>query len=631
MKKIVPLLLFLIAAVVLQQKGTAQQTRIDTSYHLFFYKGEKVKENVLRTPQGDAVTYDPAKKTLKKVSKSGTGKELDNMLAELNKTPQRMNEMMQKLAGSLPRTVAPYYAKSLKEAYDEVKEEYSEALSNTIEIDEMPGFAKPSASVIADREKWMEAIIEKLKIEEMKLHEECRSYIRQHQNENIEVPTPPQKDYRYCSQCDKGIKERYKNEMKSFDEKLWGEEQRLISKILTIERTMQLLERDEVEGGIVDSTIKFILKRLGKKANLLLKEFGTEPLRIEPAVQAALSIERIRQLMSVGDTDKETLEMAEIAPIMKNLLHYLDKAVDEYDYTIALNPTLILSCYRQYFLFGGNDKDIQSLTTIEKALNLNSFKLKINVSGKLASGKFMQLAELKGDNYFSAMPDPKDTVTCRLKWVLTGPDPANEKVKYMQFDLTDVKLQGDGGEIVYVGTKKWKTPAPQLRIDFCNKGNDTALITSFQPDGKETWVLPKDGPRDLLFMGNILVTCFMDVDRLKKQANKEVMLLKMEQMKKEAAEFQKNYAAGQAPSQSQISSMMSKAKALSSGSMVSDMMQEFSIGSYLILPSPQNKNMRIFKERLDGKQLFPENTKIEHAWFDISLQQDPDSPYKIKM
>lgn len=630
MKKILPILLFSTTAIALQEKTIAQQLKIDTSYRLFFYKGEKLRENVLRTPKGDVVTYDPAKRTLKKVSQSGTGKELDNMLAEVNKTEQRKNEMMQKLAASLPRTVAPYYAKPLKVSYDEVKELYRVALSNTIEIDEMPGYAKPSAATIAEREKIMEANMERLKVEEMKLHAECRTYIKQHENENIEVPTPPEKDYRYCAQCDEGIKERYKKAYGEFHEKLQGKETRLMGKVLAMERAKQLLGGGEwSQGSIQDSIINFIMKRMGKKANLLLSKFGNDPLRIESAIPAALSIERMRQLSGIPDTDAESLKMDVVAGALKNLFNYLKKAVDEYNYTIALNPTLLLSAYRQYLLLGGNESNTGELDALyNKALSLNSFKLNIKVSGKLSGKDVMQLAKLQGDNYFAAVLDSASRTTCRLKWVLLGPDP--EK-KYMKFDLVDAILKGNGGGAVYVGTKKWESPPPKLRIDFCGNGNDTAFVTSFRPDGKELWSIPEAGIKEMPFMSNVLLGCFMDIDRLKKQANKEGMTKKMEEMKRQAEEFKKNYAGGQAPSPSQIQTMMSQTKALSAGSMVSDMMQEYAVGSYLILPMPQNKSKLIFKERLNGKELFPQNPTMEYGWFDISLEQDPDSPYKVKL
>jgi hypothetical protein len=620
MKKILALLLFVTAAMLLQQKSEAQQIMIDTFYHLFFYKGEKIKENVLRTPQGDVVTYDPAKRILKKVSKSGIGKELDNMLAEVNKTDQRMKEMMQKLAGSLPRTVAPYYAKPLNESYDAVKEIYADALSNKMEMPEIP------ESELIKRGK---GVMERLEIETANVMAQIKVYMEKYKNAPPEVPTPPEKDFRYCSQCDKQKKILYDTLVQRFDRALKEEEEKLLSIIYSNERSWQLAGGDENKGSAEREAAEvFISRRLGQKANLLLKKFGNDPLRLEVAVSSALGLERERQLTGIPETDAESLKMAEVAPILKNLLNYLDKAVDEKDYTIALNPGLILSCFRQYMLMGGSDKDVDNMTIIEKALNLNSFKLNIKVSGKLSGSGFMQLAELKGDNYFAAVIDSATSTTCRLKWVLLGPDP--EK-KHMQFDLTDVKMQGGGKEIVYAGTKKWKSPVPKLRIDFCDNGNDTAMITSFRPDGKETWIVPEYGPMDAPYMSNVLLGCFMDIDRIKKEANKEEMAKKMEEMKRKAEEFKKNYAAGQRHSASQMSNMITMSKALSAGSMVSDMMQEYAVGSYLILPKPQNKDKVVFKERLNGKELFPENPKIEYGWFDITLEQDPDSPYKLKM
>ena len=62
MKKIFPLLLFSMAAVVSHQKTAAQQTPADTSYYLFFHKGQKVKNNVLLTPESDSVIFNPTQK-----------------------------------------------------------------------------------------------------------------------------------------------------------------------------------------------------------------------------------------------------------------------------------------------------------------------------------------------------------------------------------------------------------------------------------------------------------------------------------------------------------------------------------------------------------------------------------------
>ena len=67
------LLLFLLAAA-----GSFAQT--DTSCQLLWYKGKKIKPNVLLTTKGDTVRFNPASGELKVISKSGDGKRFDNML-----------------------------------------------------------------------------------------------------------------------------------------------------------------------------------------------------------------------------------------------------------------------------------------------------------------------------------------------------------------------------------------------------------------------------------------------------------------------------------------------------------------------------------------------------------------------
>jgi hypothetical protein len=220
------------------------------------------------------------------------------------------------------------------------------------------------------------------------------------------------------------------------------------------------------------------------------------------------------------------------------------------------------------------------------------------------------------------MPDPEDTLSHKLKWILVGPDNNLNSLR-MKFDLTEAKAWGKDGEVTYTGTKKWETIPPKLRIDFCNEGNDTAMVFPFRPDGEEIWMAGGHlaFPKGTQFMQNILMFCFIDKDRVMAEANEKAYNEKLKKMKEEAAEFQKHYAAGQAPSQSQMNEMMNMSKALTSGSLVSELVLW---GEYLVKPKPQNKNKQVFKNILDGKYLFPQNTAIEHATFDISMENEPD-------
>jgi hypothetical protein len=370
------------------------------------------------------------------------------------------------------------------------------------------------------------------------------------------------------------------------------------------------------------------MKRLGQKAKMLVEKFGNEPLRHESVIAGALSIERTRQLMGIEPgADGESLEKGFVDSITKNVFTWLINAMNEYDYTIALNPSFMLGTMREYAMLGGKDKDyLQGGAKYEKAFHFNRFKLDIKVSGRIQGDGGGQLADLNGKNYFAAMPDPEDTLSHKLKWILVGPD-NDPKISHMKFDLTDAKAWGKDGQVNYAGTKKWETIPPKLRIDFCNEGNDTAMIFQFEPDGEEIWiakgkeVFPKVKGKRPGLMKNVLWFCFIDKDRMMAEASEKVYNEKLKKMKAEAAEFQKHYAAGQAPSQSEINKMMNMSKALTSGSLVSELVL---YGNYLVKPSPQNKSKLVFKNILDGKYLFPQNTAIEHATFDISMENDPD-------
>lgn len=611
------------------------QTPADTSYYLFFHKGQKIKTNVLLTPAGDTVIYNPTQRTLKKVSKAEptsrktvSGKELDDMLAEVNKTAQRKNEMMQKLVGSLPKPVVPYYVQPLKESYDEAQQTYINALSNKIEIQGSPYLDGLFRSQLGKKE-----MREKLNITKEELLKALMEYVNKYKNTTVEIPAPPAKEYHYCLQRDAGIRKEYKKAVKEFWIKLRSEEDELISKIYSYEHYWNKLgEAAPQEGTKLDSAIKFIMKRLGQKAKMLVANFGNDPLRHESVIAGALSIERTRQLMGIEPgTDGESLEKGFVDPIMKNVFNWLITAMNEYDYTIALNPSFMLGTMREYAMLGGKDKDyLQGGTKYEKALHFNRFKLDIKVSGRIGDGRSGQLADLTGKNYFAAMPDPEDTISHKLKWILIGPDP---EAKHMEFNLTDAKAWGYDEpshsvvEATYAGTKKWETIPPKLCIDFCDEGNDTAMVFQFQPDGEEIWmakgkeIYPRINGKRPGMMQNILTVCFIDKARMKAEATEKNYNEKLKKMKAEAAEFQKHYTAGQMPSQSEINKMINMSKALTASSLVSELVL---FGHYLFKPQPQNKSKLVFKDVIDGKQLFPENTAIEHATFDILMENEPE-------
>jgi hypothetical protein len=639
MKRIVALIVLIVAGLI------AYSQSADTSYRLFWFKGKKIKQNELLTPLGDTVFYNASKGTIKKASRSGTGKQLDKMLAETGKTELRINEMIQKISSLVSPPAVPFYAKPLKDAFEEIDENFEDALSTTIEIpNTLNGTSNPGSAVRGPLNFQEDASDE----ETEKAIADILAYMQQHKDDPIgNLPVPPAKDLRYCSRCDKNVDDMYRNACREFEKEFYGEEKDIALEILRLERKTQL-EAEKIPAAAgseeyaesvrerLDNVRNFLMVRTLRKANKLIELYKNDPFRCQEVCLVALSLERQRELLGDGvsetitypdgfkiqvdKSDKEAINMDAINGMIGTLFKMIEKAMIEYDYSLALNPVLILGVERQRELLGTGESNY-SEDIVSKYVKFNRFKLSIHISGKLSGSGFYQTAELKGDNYFGALPDPNDTISCGLKWVLLGPDPAE---KVMKFDLVDAKMLGNGGELIYAGTKSWKSNQPKIKINFCGNGNDTIEVFSFQPYiGKETWIVPKYGSMDMLVMSNVLLGCFMDVNRARQDAN-SVNAEKMKQQMMEAYQkFQKNYSASSAPSASQISSMMNMAKAVSDGSKVSEIAQNNSIGSYLIKPVIQNKNKIVFKERLNGKELFPQNTSTEYAWLDISFEEDP--------
>jgi hypothetical protein len=91
--------------------GTASVQKEPAS-HLLWYKGTKISPNVLLASNGDTVKFNPANATVRVANES---RQPDKMLLELNKTPQRVEEMMKKLTVSVPGAGLPSYGFHIRE------------------------------------------------------------------------------------------------------------------------------------------------------------------------------------------------------------------------------------------------------------------------------------------------------------------------------------------------------------------------------------------------------------------------------------------------------------------------------------------------------------------------------------
>ncbi|MGB8192199.1 MAG: hypothetical protein WCF67_09785, partial [Chitinophagaceae bacterium] len=525
-------LISLILSCVLLQPAFAQQTQSppaqqpDTSYHLLWYKGKKIRPNVLLTRAYDTVTFIPAKNKVKVVSKSGKGKIYDGMMAELSKTPQRMKETMQFFAAKFPKTMVPYMAEPIQAAYKRIQDDLTGALSNTIDLSplkqEIGSLKNPDLPATNVTENNLQsgsapqaqpAKLQKMpqnlsdygnlepgQIREVPEMKELLDYYEKYKNEEITwAPVPPTNDYAYCTLCDSAKEARWQRDYEIFRKEFVGRDEYMMQRIMGMARDAELYFpeplQDEINNQLLEPVAAWIIERADKRARLLVEKYIDDPSRVRAVVSLILGIDRFQQLFGLnkGDDYFPAAFRRSIETISKMLL----KAMKEYDYPLILNMNAILSADRQFQLVGG----VPAVNMVE-LLNFNQFKLHVDVSAKASGDKGYQLAQVRGDNWYAAIPG-KD---CTLQWVLLGPDKSRLKV-----ELLSAEIRGGGGEIPYVGTKDWQAPKPAMRIEFCGNGKDTVEAYAFNAEGfNEIWQYPAPaGATKAANMNAVLTGCFV--------------------------------------------------------------------------------------------------------------------------
>ena len=584
--------IFVLSLLVLPYFAEAQT---DTSYQLLWYTGKKIKANVLLTPQGDTVIYNGEKGIVRVSAKSGKGKIFDKMLAELNKTSQRIQKDIARL--QLPKELQPIYSSAIRDAYTSVKERYETSLSNTLVLPalSMPATGGKGGVAVWEEYPWEETI------------KEFRKYYTDHVADNLkDVPVPPVFDYTYCYNCDEGRKSAFDNQVEQFQKQLYGSDEAMMRKALLMARQAQLnltgqeLKRVDKESWMM---IDYVRGRMAVRITTLIEKYSGDPDKAPAVLQVALPVDREMQLMG-GEYSFPEGYMGHIYATISNRIQ---AAINEKDYSIALNLPLFLQVERTMQLMGNSDGGL-----LEEMIKFNQFKLNMNVSAKINAKAAHILGQLRGDNWFAAIPDKN----CRLEWHLLGPLKKEAKMNLLEAEFV-------GAPVTYAGTKTWMTKLPAIKLDFCGPQVDSITIYPFYPEGhQELWNFPPPmGTMNIAQLYPVLTGTFMDIKRLRQEADKFKDPQQLEKMKKEAA-------------MQQAKMMMNQGAAVSPHNTMTAML-EFAYGTdpgrYIFQPTLVNKSTVVVADKLNGKELFVENAATEYAWFHLKLEHDPEGPYQIKL
>jgi hypothetical protein len=140
----------------------------------------------------------------------------------------------------------------------------------------------------------------------------------------------------------------------------------------------------------------------------------------------------------------------------------------------------------------------------------------------------------------------------------------------------------------------------------------------------------------MTLVNNVLVNCFIDIEREKRDAAKFKNTANVEKLKTEMLaqykDMMKNYQAGNMamPERASLNELSSIAMGQQNSNKISEIIHSINPGRYIFEPAVHNKEKIVLKERLNGKELFPANTATEYAFFHLTLEHDPDGPYPFR-
>lgn len=622
MKKIFALL---ISCCCLQQ-GFTQPTKTN---QLLWFKGKLIKPNVLLTSTGDTVFYDAKKREIKRVSKSGTGKKFDNMLAELNKTSKRVDAAVQQILKSVPQPLQPDMIAAVQHAYTDLAEQWKPLLNNTYRLPEDDFRMTPKIL------NGKGGLHDMLGMEEEDPFEESlkkmRAYIAMHKDDDLGslLPVPPVYNFSYCFPCDSVAGQRYQQEKEQFLSAIMAADVELHTEALKMCQYIQrkyIDQLDKPENAAIkkqhDEAWAFhelMMERGVKRAVLLLDKYINDPYRLAAVFEFVLKTDRELQLMGVRE--ESALGNRDYWPgVIKTMDDFFMKALNEKDYPIALNIRSILGHERTKQLLGMAKKETDLLS---KVIKFNQFKLNSNITAKVSGNGGYVMGHVRGDNWFYAIPDK---ATCRLNWILartTGDRTAKYKL-----------LAAEAAPGEYVGTKDWQSQPPVFKMDFCYKEGeevaDTIWANTFHPEGfREKWMFPPPaGLLEVETVSGVLMSSFLDIERMKEEAA-ALSKGKIEQMKKDLETKYLQSMQNANTNQFNKLSLEMQADLEKMNREIKELLAKANPLKYIFTPQVNNRTTQIIKERLNGKEIFPEHAALEYAWFHLTMEHDPDGPHPM--
>ncbi|HTQ28549.1 MAG TPA: hypothetical protein VMI35_10490, partial [Puia sp.] len=203
-------------------------------------------------------------------------------------------------------------------------------------------------------------------------------------------------------------------------------------------------------------------------------------------------------ILLTGD-DKADADFSTLSSMAGQAFEYYIGKLKHNDWRQIGNLTFIISLARDVALLGGSGDDLY-VGYMSRIKNiLDGFTLSVEMDVKFGKGQGYWISHLKGDCKIG--PDfERDSNQC-YKWIILDENRPDLFGFYRPKLVQEFDCQLITNQItapmppVYIGTKKYSITLHGLKMDFCNPGKDTIILSNFYPNPTNagTWRIPQAG------------------------------------------------------------------------------------------------------------------------------------------
>lgn len=494
-----------IVPIVLKQPVTIPTTA-QAKDRLFWYSGKKLNDTTLVTMSGMVVQYAKKKGTLVVQPPKKTDRFIKTV-DELINNEKRKNELAERFENMENGFLYYPLLVTTMAMYDDLAIGFSEQVKNTIVLPELPPpptasdkspSAVTDANVKAANSQKVPAKEEAVKkanlVKDPRKHmDEQLALVRQliQQLPPVEsFPAPPARNLGICATCDTSQLARQRRQDSIWVEAYQGQEEKITSILLGIERIKSLLGQ-ESNSSLAD-LLNPMTGRMDRKNNILLEKFGHDIRYTQIISAVVLGHERKRQLLGLAETESPSL----VQPLMKQAgdayKKYFNEQVELKNHDFILNMPFHLGVLRQQALLGMEEGPGfgEFLNTF---LEYNRFALTTEIDFIYEKLNDENEIELKATGTLQSSVKKYTMLifdSCSYRMIPYTNNINNQTIEKVTMDMT-VKagtktIRDEEGKLVtykYTGPDSFPLQFPEFRIDFCNTSKpDTAFMTGFVGD-----------------------------------------------------------------------------------------------------------------------------------------------------